>query len=374
MFFCHKPQKVLFFLDADKDDYYSLCLLVAQHYFGIIELIGVVVDTGFVLNIQDGLLLTQQWLNLLQVGTNLDKTDKGFPFSVNLYAGIPRPAYLDKRVFVDFWTTSFIAAVKDNYGIVIPNYDYSVQPFGEFTDEPVETGAPSVTELFNEMKNFKDNSVLCLTTGAPTSLGEGLVQFAFIQDKISKIYCMASNYLVPGNTPPSEYVAANIDVPNPFPEFNGEYNAYMNPNALQTICLYSNEINVNIVPLDCTQFSNLNPETINLLNAIAAPYLKLNKDPWVTNVCNYFISLLATTLVTLNSPLYLWDLCATTIALNANVDQQFILTTPIVTTTGKITQSTYGCNDKVKLYNYLSYIKLLNKSIQIIFNDPAYKA
>lgn len=211
-------------------------------------------------------------------------------------------------------------------------------------------------------------------TPPKSGISSSRCSFCSCSDTECYLYCMASNYLVPGNTPPSAYEFANIDVPRPFPEFNGEYNAFMNPNALQAIALYSNEIDVNIVPLDCTNFANLNPDTIVQLNAIAAPYLKVNKNLWVENLCNYFVSLLATTLVTKNSPLYLWDLCATNIALNADVDQGYILTTPIVTTTGKIIQATYGCNDKVKLFNYLSYGKLLLRSIQIIFNDPAYKA
>ena len=52
------PQKVILFIDTDKDDLYSICLIAAQTYYGIIDVIGIVVDEGFVLNIQDGCAIT----------------------------------------------------------------------------------------------------------------------------------------------------------------------------------------------------------------------------------------------------------------------------------------------------------------------------
>jgi inosine-uridine nucleoside N-ribohydrolase len=365
------PQKVILFVDADKDDYYSLCLISAQQYYGIIDVVGIVVDTGFVVNIQDGLLLTKQWLNKIQVATNLDTEDYGFPIKFNLYAGLPRPAFLDNRLFPKIWTNSFVSAMKTIYDITLPNFNYITN---EFTDEVVETGAPSVNILFAEISNFHDKSILSLTTGPATSLATGLNKFPFLSSKISSIYSMASNYLVPGNTPKADSDYADITLPSPYLDYSGEYNAFMNPYALQRLTSsVQNDIDVNIVPLDCTNYANLLPSTVDELKAIAEPFLYYSKNLWVNNVCDYFISLVATTLVTENSPLYLWDLCATNIALGSNVDQFYILGTPIVETSGKIKQYSYGSNDKVKIYMSLSYQKLLVNSIRIIFNDVAYK-
>lgn len=365
------PQKVLFFLDADKDDYYSLCLIAAQQYYGVIDVIGVVVDTGFVPNIQDGLLLTKQWLNKIQVATNLDTEDYGFPIKFNLYAGIPRPAFLDNRLFPKIWTNSFIAEMKKVYGTTLPNFNYYIN---EFTDQVVETGAPSVDILFTEISKYSDKSILSLATGAPTSLGIALDKYPFLNAKISSIYSMASNYLVPGNTPKTDSDYADITLPGPYLDYSGEYNAFMNPYALQRIALsVKNDIDVNIVPLDCTNYANLVPSTVVELKAIADPFLYYIKTPWVVNLCEYFISLVATTLVTENSTLYLWDLCATNIALGSKVDQFYILGSPIVETSGKIKQYHYDSEDKVKIYMSLNYQKLLVNSIRIIFNDVAYK-
>jgi inosine-uridine nucleoside N-ribohydrolase len=365
------PQKVLFFLDADKDDYYSLCLIAAQHYYGVIDVIGVIVDCGFVPDIQDGLSLTQQWLNKIQVATNLDKEDYGFPIKFNLYAGYKRDITLENRLFPKIWTNSFIMAMKPIYDITLSNFDYST---GEFTGETIETGAPSADVIFNETGSYTDKCILCLTTGAPTTLGIALDKFPFLSSKLASIYCMASNYLVHGNVPPGANDEANITLPNPYQDYNGEYNAFMNPYALQRIALAVNsDVDISIVPLDCTNYANLNPSTIDELKAIAEPFYYYIKTPWVVNLCNYFISLLETTLVTINSPLYLWDLCATEIALGSMVDQYYILGTPIIDVSGKIRQYYYGSNDKVKIYTSLSYRKLLVNSIRIIFNDVAYK-
>lgn len=363
-------QDVLFFLDADKDDYYSICLLVAQHYYGIINLIGIVVDTGFVINIQDGISLVSQWLNILGVGTNLNSIDSGYPFSITIYSGIKRPEHLDNRMFPVIWTTSFIDQLKTDFEIVLSNYDYTTS---SFTDELIETGSPNVTILYNQMQSMPDKSVVCLITGPATSLGIGLDTHSYINSKISKICCMTSNYLVPGNVPDDEYSRAGIEITKPESDFNGEYNAYMNPYSLQRICLEYNNIDVNIVPLDCTIYAPLTPSTITELNSITAPYLANSTNDWINNICKNFIKIATTTLVTKNSQLYLWDLCATNIILNSSIEQHYILTMPVITNTGKITQYNNGQDGKVKLFTYLNYDKLLINSIKIIFNDSTYK-
>lgn len=365
-------QKVLFFSDSDKDDLYSLCLIAAQAYYGIIDVVGIVVDEGFIVNIQDGLLITQQWLNKIQVATNLDTQDYGFPIKFNLYAGLPRPNFLQKRLFPKIWINSFVREIKIIYDITLPNYNYVTN---EFTNQVVITGAPSVNALFLECSKFPDKSILSLCTGPPTSLGIGLDKFPFINSKISSIYSMASNYLVPGNVPEEDNNFADITLPNPYDDYSGEYNAFMNPYALQRLCTaVQNNIDINIVPLDCTNYANLVPSTVVELKVIAQSFLKNTTNQWVINLNNYFISLVETTLVTEKSDLYLWDLCATNIALGSNVDQFFILGNPVIETSGKIKQySSYNSDDKVKIYMSLSYQKLLLNSIRIIFNDPAYK-
>lgn len=365
------PQKVLLFIDADKDDYYSLCLNVAQHYYGIIEIIGIVVDIGFLPNIQDGLLITKQWLNKFQVATNLDTQDYGFPIKLNLYAGLPRHTYLKNRLFPIKWIVGYLTEIKKAYDITLPNYNYVTN---EFIEEVVETGAPSVNVLFSEFSKLKDKSLLCLTSGPPTSLGIGLDKYPILSSKIASIYCMASNYLVPGNVPKEDNDFAGIALSSPYDDYSGEYNAFMDPYSLQRILLsVQHNINVNIIPLDCTNYANLIPSTINELKTISEPFLNSNTNPWVTNLCNSFISLVETTILTENGQLYLWDLCATNIALNSNVEQNFILGNPIVEPSGKFKQYSYGTNDKVKIYTSLKYEKLLVNSIKIIFNDNTYR-
>lgn len=363
------PQKIIFFLDADKDDYYSLCLIAAQHYYGVIDVVGVVVDTGFVENIQDGLLLTKQWLNKIQVGTNLNIDNSAYPFKFNLYAGFERSEFLRKRLFPKIWTNSFVSEMKKVYNITLPNFNYDTN---EFTDQYINTGAPSADELFLKLSNY--DNIKCLSTGVPTTLSIALDKYPYLSSKISSIYCMASNYLVPGNVPLDNSNYANISLPTPYLDHSGEYNSFMNPYAIQRIALACQSgIDVNIVPLDCTNYAKLVPETIHELNAIAGPFLYNIKTPWIVNLCNSFISLVATTLVTKNSTLYLWDLCATNIALKSQVDQYYILGTPIISPSGKIQQYNYGSGDKVKIYMSLDYYKLLVNSIRIIFNDIAYR-
>ena len=369
------PQKVLFFLDTDKDDLYSLCLICAQHYYGIIEVIGIVIDAGFIYNIQDGLLIVQQWLNKINVGTNIDhQSDSCFPFKLNLYAGLPRPDFLALRLFPDSWITTYISDLKTNYNITIPNFDYANNMF---TDQVVETTSPSVNILFNHLYQYCDKSILCLTTSPSTSLGIGLDKFPFLSSKIESIYSMASNYLVPGNVPLINNDIANITLPNPYLDYSGEYNSFMNPYSLQRICLSINsDINVNIIALDCTNYAELMNITVAEFEAFAKPFLDIVTDQWTINLYNYFISLVSTTLITETDKIYLWDLCATNIALGSNIKQYFISGMPKISVTGK-SELYYYSNDninKVKIYTFLSYQKLLLNTIRIIFNDPQYKS
>ncbi len=365
------PQKIVLFIDADKDDLYSLCLIAAQQYYGIIDVIGIVVETGFV-SIQDGLLFTQQFLNKIQVATNIDNCNYGFPIKFNLYAGFPRPEYLDRRLFPKIWVNSFVNRMKEIYNITIPNYDYITN---EFIDIPVNTNAPNVDILFSEIMNLENlNRIKILATGPPTSLAIGLDKYPIISSKIKSIYCMASNYLTKGNVPEQDSLYAGLTLHTPYLDFNGEYNAFLNPYALQRVILsVGNNIDINIIPLDCTNYAPLTTDTINEIKVIAQPYLYFNKNPWTINLYNYFVSLVETTIITINSTLYLWDLCAANIALGSDVEQFYILGSPIISVSGKINLNTFNSNDRVKIYMSLKYIKLLINSIRIIFNDSDYK-
>jgi inosine-uridine nucleoside N-ribohydrolase len=364
------PQKVVFFFDANMSDFYPVILLLAQHYYGVIELVGIVLETGVVPNIQDGLLLTQQWLNLLNVGTNLDKTDKKFPITVNLYAGLPRPDFLKNRLFPESLTKKIISNLHTFYGLTLPNYNYVLN---EFTGL-IETGAPSVDVLFAATSNFSDKSIMGITTVQTNSLGIGLDKFPFLSSKMSSIYVNGSNYLAPGNVPADINFQANITLPDPYDDYSGEFNSFMNPPALQRIFLASLDgVDVSVVPLDCSNYTRLDEGTVVELKAISAPFLEFVKDPWVVNINKYFISMMETMLATDKNKQYLWDLCAIIIGLGANMDQYYILGNPVVETSGKLKQYSYTSDNKVKIYMSISYQKCLVNSIRIIFNDPAYK-
>ena len=367
-------KKVIIFTDTDKDELYSLCLDCAQHYYGIIEIIGIVIESGFIINIQDGLLITQQWLNKLNIGTNLDKNNKNnknkYPIKINLYAGFPRPEYLDNRLFPKDFVKVYLNLLKDNLGITIPNYNYVS---GNYTNVIVKTGAPSVDKLFSSLKFNENKSIECIISSPTTSLALGLDKYSFLSLKIQEIYSMTSNYLVPGNVPKKNNDDANISLQEPYSNYSGEYNAFMNPASLQRICLSAkNNIDIHLVPLDCTNHAPLTVNTVKELKKIAEPFLAHITNPWVQNLYKNFILMITIAELSESSSLYLWDLCVTSIALGSKIDQNYILGTPIISVTGK-TELYYTKKDKVKIYTYLNDKKLLVNSIRILFNDEKYK-
>lgn len=365
-------KKVIIFIDTDKDDLFSICLDCAQHYYGIIEIVGIVIESGFIINIQDGLLITQQWLNKLNVGTNLDKKDKNdYPIKINLYAGFPRPKYLDKRLFPKDFVQVYLNLIKKNFGIIIPNYNYVT---GNYTNMIIETGAPSVDKLFSILEFNENKSIKCITTSPTTSLALGLDKYSFLSLKIQEIYSMTSNYLVPGNVLQKNNDDANIFLPKPYSNYSGEYNAFMNPSSLQRICLsVKDNINVNLVPLDCTNYAPLTLNTVNELKKIAEPFLPYITNPWVKNLYKNFILMVSIGELSESAGLYLWDLCVTNIALGSKIEQNYILGTPIISVTGKTESYYYTKEDNVKIYTYINYKKLLVNSIRILFNDEKYK-
>jgi inosine-uridine nucleoside N-ribohydrolase len=365
-------QKVIFFIDTDKDDLLSLCLACAQHYYNIIDLVGIVIESGFIIDIQSGLLITKQWLNLLHIGTNLDTEINNYPFKINLYAGYPRPIYLEKRLFPDKLVYTYLNLLKINLNITIPNYNYIT---GTYTNQIVEPFAPSVDILYKDLFSVNNKSLKCITTSPTTSLALGVDKYLYLKNKLECIYSMTSNYLVPGNVPAENNFNANITLPNPYIEYNGEYNAFMNPNSLQRLCLLiKDNIDINIIPLDCTNYAPLNINTFNQLKDIAQPFFNYITNPWIINISNSFLSFIYIDFLSQEiDGNYLWDLVATNIALGSNIDQNYLLGNPKISITGKMELNYYNNNDKVKIYNYLNYTKLLENSIRILFNDDKYK-
>jgi inosine-uridine nucleoside N-ribohydrolase len=181
---------------------------------------------------------------------------------------------------------------------------------------------------------------------------------------------MIGNYKVPGNV-----VVVNI---------NAEYNAYLNSDALQNIINKISDNNHNnnhnnhnnhnnnhkllsIIPLDCTNFAPLNIDTINDINKREKELYENNlttNSKFIINVYDQFIKLLRTTLLTLNSQLYLWDLVNIMIALEFDVGASYDCITPKIDSSGlilrKCSNKKYG---KVKLYNYLDYQKFIDKIV-----------
>ena len=265
----------------------------------------------------------------------------------------------------------YLNVLKNILDITIPNYNYVS---GNYRNVIVETGAPSVDKLFSSLKYNKNKSIECIITSPSTSLALGLDEYSFLSSKIQKIYIMTSNYLVPGNVPKKNNDDANIFLQGPYSNYSGEYNAFMNPASLQRICLsVKNNIDIHLVPLDCTNYTPVTVNTVSELKKIAEPFLPYITNPWVQNLYKNFI--LITHVAQLSEPngLYLWDLCVTNIALGSKIDQNYILGSPIISMTGKTELYYYTKKDKVKIYTYLNNKKLLVNSIRILFNDKKYK-
>lgn len=106
--------------------------------------------------------------------------------------------------------------------------------------------------------------------------------------------------------------------------------------------------------------------TANELSNYGDTLVPLEKEEFIVNLYNNFIKLLYTTILTLNSPLYMWDLCATAVALNLNCQQKYIQQNIDITPSGTIVTST-NTNNKSILYNFISYYLFKTKIINAIF-------
>ena len=324
--------KVLFFTDADKDDLYSLTILIAQCYLNSIEILGVVCDDGF-LSYPQNVSMVQYWLN----------TILNFP-GIDVYRGLNRNSYLkQQRYFPELFITSYIDVMVQNFG-----YDPSVTPTYKTLDE-----------LTIKINNQSPNSIFILTTGNMTTFSYMLTSNSSFKNKINKIYSMAGNYDVSGNVVPST-------ITDPLIVANSEYNAYLDPDSFSNVSKIMTT-SFNIVPLDCTNYAPLTQETITQLQLIGTPYYNNTQNTFIKNIYTQFIALLNSTLITINTRLYMWDLVATIIFLQKQISQRYISPSIDIIWTGKINTNRLNNNQKCVLYNYIDYDKFLNAVIESIF-------
>jgi inosine-uridine nucleoside N-ribohydrolase len=305
--------------------------MIAQNYFKTIRLDGIICEDGF-LTFPESICMIEFWLNKLQSS------------NIPVYSGISRTAYLrQQRNFPEIFITSFLDSMKIVFG------------YSGCSSIPI---VPSVEELAQKWKSYPDNSIFILTTGNVNSLAWILKKHQNLSKKIHSVYSMISNVHVSGNVIPADPSMPNI-VPN------SEYNAFLDPDSLTDICNFlSNKLK--IVPLDCTNYAPLNKETIIRLKSIGDSYLKNCSDPFVINNYNLFIQLLETTIRTINSDLYLWDLVATMIFLQTPSDQKCTRKKLFVSWTGQL-QKSNNSHDCILYYNYIDYNLLLQNIIRSIF-------
>lgn len=309
-------KKVIIFVDSDKDDLYSLNLLVAQHYFGSIEIIGIICDDAF-LQFPRNVSLLNFWLrDVLKI------------LDVDVYKGIDRDNYLkQQRSFPQVFTESFITIMTENFG-----YDPNVFPSFKNLDN-----------LIDKIRNCGD--IYVLTTANLSTLNYLLNCHGWIKNKIKAVYSMIGNYAVRGNVLPCNFL-------KPYVVPDSEYNAYLDPDAFSEIVRLEN---VNIIPLDCTNFAPLNQNTINHIKKISKICKRYTTDPFILNNYNNFIKLTNLTRFTDNSKLYMWDTVATAIFLCLDINQKYIERKIDVSWTGKIINGRY----KNIIYYSIDYSKFI---------------
>ena len=325
--------KVLFFCDSDKDNLYSLTILIAQCYLNSIEIIGIVCEDGF-LSYPQNVSIVQFWLNTILKFPNID-----------IYRGLDRDSYIkQQRVFPESFITSYIDNMNTTFG-----YDPTVIPTYKTLDQ-----------LLIKINKYNNNSLSILTTGNLTTLSYLIsINTSSFENKIKTIYSMIGNYNVEGNIVPSSLVNPNIVA-------NSEYNAFLDPDSFSNVVNRTHSI-LNIVPLDCTNYAPLTQNTIVQLTKIGLNYYNNRQNDFIKNIYTQFIALLNTTLLTENSKLYMWDLVATILFLKKQINQKYITPSIDITWTGKIDSNKCNKMNKCMLYNYLNYNKLLNAIIECIF-------
>lgn len=322
-------KEVYMFVDSDKDDLYSLNVMVAQDYLNNVKLQGIICEDGF-LSFPQNICIIQFWLTQLNARP------------IPIYKGLERSAYLkQQRNFPPLFVTSYLSLMKETFGYFPSTPSYQ-----------------NIENVAIEWKQKKDHSIDILTTGNLTSLKWLLNTCPTLSKKINRIISMIGNVNVPGNVVPA-------DLERPEIRANSEYNAFLDPDALSFITDHA-DLDFQIVPLDCTNYAPLNQETIDILEQLGQYYLNQCDDVFLIRNYTYFLQLLKTTILTINTKLYLWDLVATMIYLTNNGQKYVSKDKLVVAWTGRFEKKiSFGC--KNVYYNYIDYDLLLHNIIRSLF-------
>jgi len=320
--------KVLFFTDADKDDIYSLTVLIAQCVMNGVEIMGIVCDDGF-LSYPQNISVVQFWLKDILNFNGID-----------VYRGRDRDEDLKQnRNFPEAFITSYLDVLKSDFAYML-------------TDPPTYK---SLDELMVKISRARPNSISVLTTGNMTTLSYLLTEYTTLKSKIKTIFSMIGNYNVPGNVLPVNGIPPN-----------SEYNAYLDPASFSNVAII-NRTNLQIVPLDCTNNARLTEETITKLQELGAPYYANCQNEQLKNIYNQFVTMLTSTLITENTTLYMWDLVATILFIKKSVGQTYITQSIDIADSGKINANYVDDNQKCIIYTYCDYDKLLTAIIESLF-------
>lgn len=320
--------KALFFTDSDKDDIYSLTVLIAQCVMNGLEIIGIVCDDGF-LSYPQNISVVQFWLKDILKFNGID-----------VYRGRDRNQDLKQnRNFPETFITSYLDVLNNEFTYML-------------TDPPTYK---SLDELMVKISREPPNSISVLTTGNMTTLSYLLTEYTTLKSKIKTIFSMIGNYNVPGNVLPVNGIPPN-----------SEYNAYLDPASFSNVAII-NRTNLQIVPLDCTNNAPLTEETIAKLQELGAPYYENCQNEQLKNIYNQFVTMLTSTLITENTTLYMWDLVATILFIKKSVGQTYITQSIDIADSGKIDANYVDDNKKCIIYTYCDYDKLLTAIIESLF-------
>jgi len=322
--------KTLLFCDSDKDDLYSLTILIAQCYHRSIEIIGIVCDDGF-LSYPQNISIMQFWIQGILKFQGID-----------LFRGVDRNAYLKQQNhFPKSFISSYIDMMTNRYG-----YDPTMVP-----------SYLTLDQLMLKIDRYGERTIAVLTTGNLTTLSHLIRLDPKFENKLKSIHSMIGNYTVDGNV----VAASKFD---PTIVANSEYNAFLDPDSFSHIVRSCGDI-LYIIPLDCTNYAPLTRRTLERLNCLGSKYYNESKNDFTKNIYTQFIRLLGDTLITINTRLYMWDIVATMLFLDKPMDQQYIVPNIAISWTGRIVDDLQS--NRSKLFNQIDYDKLLNAIIDGIF-------
>jgi len=324
--------KILLFCDSDKDDLYSITLLVAQYYFNSVEIVGIICEDGF-LSYPQNIQIIQYWTNDILKFHN-----------INIYRGLDRDTYLKQQNnFPESLVSSYINTMTTKFGYnptIIPTY-------------------LKLDQLLIKINRYPDKSISVLTTGNLTTLSHLISTNSNFKNKIKTIYSMIGNYNVDGNVVHSSQKDHKIVA-------NTEYNAYLDPDSFSNIINRYHGI-LNIIPLDCTNYAPLTHNTILQITGIGTKYSDDTQNIFIKNIFTQFIALLNETFITADTKLYMWSLVATMLFLQKSINQKYITPNINIMWTGKIIDCDDQMINKRILYNYVDYRLLLRAIVDSIF-------